>query len=304
MLPSLDENAPKQIQFHIAYYRLSRIVHQMMKRLYLNVDSKFDAWETIRNMTERLQEYHVLLPKHLRDPYNPDTTMQNEIITSQAIFLNFYFNHINIICCRPLLVERQPNSSGTQDALGQRRWQYSRDIAQNAANHISQNMNDGLKCGHLARMLFSVSGLWLNAAEVLALQALTSPKESPEEKNAMRDLNKFLTFFTFTNRPAPQTARSTTILKELIRVVVRINNEGQTGEKENEMVSNSEGGGLTEVLDPMLGLGMSDVSSAELLSDFLNHDPFPTLAMDDMIWVPENTISSVWGNLGEWKDLM
>ena len=93
------------------------------------------------------------------------------------------------------------------------------------------------------------------------------------------------------------------ILKELIRVVVRINNEGQV-EKESEMTANSEGSGQTEVLDPMLALGMGDVSSAELLSDFLNHDPFPTLAMDDMIWVPENTMSSVWGNLSEWKDLL
>jgi hypothetical protein len=152
-------------------------------------------------------------------------------------------------------------------------------------------------------MLFSVSGLWLNAAEVLALQALASPRESPGEKNAMRDLNKFLTFFAVTSRPAPQTARSMTILKELIRVVVRINNEGQV-EKESEITANSEGSGQTDVLDPMLALGMGDVSSAELLSDFLNHDPFPTLAMDDMIWVPENTMSSVWGNLNEWKDLL
>ena len=47
-----------------------------------------------------------------------------------------------------------------------------------------------------------------------------------------------------------------------------------------------------------------NVGSAEILSEFLNHDPFLNLAMDNIIWNSDGSTSSLWVNANEWKDLI
>jgi len=101
-VPSVGDGLPKQMDFHLAFYKLCRITHRMMKRLYLNVESKFDTWETIRSITEQLQEFRVSLPKHLRIEHVRED--QDDIICRQAIFLDFFISHILNISCRPLFI--------------------------------------------------------------------------------------------------------------------------------------------------------------------------------------------------------
>jgi hypothetical protein len=283
------------MHFHLAFYKLGQIMHLIMKNLYLNVDSKLETWETIRSVTESLQELYVLSPKHLQMPAERSNRC-DDILYNQAVFFNLIFSHINIICCRPLLVQRQSDT----DAIAQRRWAYCREIAQTASNRIAANINDGQKCGHLARMLYSVSGLWLNATEVQALQAIMSPKDSPMANEAMQAPNKFLTLFTHSSRPSPQTAQMMSIVKDCIRVVVRINSERNSdGTGEPGMVAlSSRLHQETDIDGPV-----NSFSSADALNDFLNHDPFLNLPMDDMIWMPENSMSSIWGNVSEWNEL-
>jgi hypothetical protein len=267
-----------------------------MKNLYLNVHSKLETWETIRSVTENLQELYVLLPKHLQLPADRSNRC-DDILYNQAVFFNLIFSHINIICCRPLLVQRQSNA----DAIAQRRWVYCREIAQTASNRIAANINDGQECGHLARMLYSVSGLWLNATEVQALQAIMSPKDSPMANDAMQSLNQFLALFTHSSRPSPQTAQMMSIVKDCIRVVVRINSERNSdGTGEPGMVASSSR------LDPQPDIDgqVNNLSSADALNEFLNHDPFVNFPMDDIIWMPQNSMSSVWGNVSEWNELI
>jgi hypothetical protein len=273
-------------------------MHQMMKRLYLNVDSKSDTWETIRSITESFQEFYVLLPKHLQLSTDDSPSDVNNVLKNQRVFLNFLFNHINIVCCRPLLVQRGTDS--VSDALTQRRWAYCREISQVASNRIAAKINEGEKSGHIVRMLCLVSGIWMNAAEVQALQAIVSPHGSRETEEAMRTLDGLLSFLTNTGRPSPLSVRMMSILKECIRVVTRIQGErtmdGATGMAVVPNVSET----ASQAEQPCLAGEINNLASAEALSEFLNHDPFLSLAMDDMIWTTQNTPY----NISEWRDLM
>jgi hypothetical protein len=299
-VPSVGDGLPKQMDFHLAFYKLCRITHRMMKRLYLNVESKFDTWETIRSITEQLQEFRVSLPKHLRIEHVRED--QDDIICRQAIFLDFFISHILNIACRPLLVHRQATSVGP--AVAQHRRTYCQDVAVTASNHLASMMDYRHRCGFLARMLFSASGIFLTAAEVLALHAIVSPKDSPASDEAYKNLNKLLALFVYSDRAGPFTAQSMSILQDLIRLVVRINEQ----RKSMKSIPPSP----TQRLDRLNELGEVDednvvaesLFSEGLLNDFLNTDPFPSLAMDDMIWMPEKSMSSVWGNMGEWKDFI
>jgi hypothetical protein len=276
----------------------------MMKRLYLNVESKFDTWETIRSITESLQEFRVSLPKHLRFE---NLESQDDVIQRQAIFLDIFISHTLNICCRPLLVHRQATS--VSPAVAQHRRNYCQDVAVTASNHLAAIMDYRHKCGFLARMLFSASGVFLTAAEVLALHAIVAPKDSPGGIEAWKNINKLLALFVYSDRAGPFTAQSMSILQDLIRLVVRINEERKSGCNNGAAklvtVPPSPTGmtASTEVMQPSVGVD-EELFPTELLNDFLAQDPFPTLAMDDMIWMPEKSMSSVWGNIGEWKDFI
>jgi hypothetical protein len=274
---------------------LCRITHRMMKRLYLNVEAKFDTWETIRSITESLQEFRVSLPKHLR---LENLDAQEDVIQRQAIFLDLFISHTLNICCRPLLVHRQGGS--VSPAVAQHRRAYCQDVAVTASNHLATFMDYRHKCGFLARMLFSASGIFLTAAEVLALHAIVSPKDSVAANEAWKNLNQFLSLFVYSDRAGPFTAQSMSILQDLIRLVVRINEERKSGCQSKSIPPSPQ---TAAKMDVDLALDDS-LFPSELLNDFLNQDPFPTLAMDDMIWVPEKSMSSVWGNIGEWKDFI
>jgi hypothetical protein len=91
------------------------------------------------------------------------------------------------------------------------------------------------------------------------------------------------------------------ILQDLVRLVVRINEERKSGCTNKSIPPSPTTAAMTEVDPP---LEDDSLFPTELLNDFLNQDPFPTLAMDDMIWMPEKSMSSVWGNIGEWKDFI
>jgi hypothetical protein len=294
-VPLIGDGRPKQMDFHLAYYKLCRITHRMMKRLYLNVEAKFDTWETIRSITESLQEFRVSLPKHLRIE-NLDA--QEDVIQRQSIFLDLFISHTLNICCRPLLVHRQGGS--VSPAVAQHRRAYCQDVAVTASNHLATFMDYRHKCGFLARMLFSASGIFLTAAEVLALHAIVSPKDSVAANEAWKNLNQFLSLFVYSDRAGPFTAQSMSILQDLIRLVVRINEERKSGCQSKSIPPSPQ---TAAKMDVDLALDDS-LFPSELLNDFLNQDPFPTLAMDDMIWVPEKSMSSVWGNIGEWKDFI
>jgi len=299
------DGRPKQMDFHLAYYKLCKLSNRMMKRLYLNVESKFDTWETIRGITESLQEFRVSLPKHLRFD---NLESQDDVIQRQAIFLDIFISHTLNICCRPLLVHRQATSVSPAVALHRRN--YCQDVAVTASNHLASIMDYRHKCGFLARMLFSASGVFLTAAEVLALHAIVAPKDSPGGIEAWKNINKLLALFVYSDRAGPFTAQSMSILQDLIRLVVRINEErksGCNGAQKLVTIPPSPTGlassANTEVL-PAVGGVEDDLFPSELLHDFLAQDPFPTLAMDDMIWMPEKSMSSVWGNIGEWKEFI
>ena len=294
-VPKTGDGRPKQMDFHLAYYKLCRITHRMMKRLYLNVESKFDTWETIRSITESLQEFRVSLPKHLRIEF---LESQDDVIQRQAIFLDLFISHTLNICCRPLLVHRQATS--VTPAVAQHRRAYCQDVAVTASNHLAAVMDYRHKCGFLARMLFSASGVFLTAAEVLALHAIVAPKDSPGANEAWKNINKLLALFVYSDRAGPFTAQAMSILQDLIRLVVRINEERKSGCQAKSIPSSP----LTQSKLDEDGLADEDLFPSELLNDFLNQDPFPTLAMDDMIWMPEKSMSSVWGNIGEWKDFI
>jgi hypothetical protein len=292
--PLVSDGRPRQMDFHLAYYKLSRITHRMMKRLYLNVESKFDTWETIRSITESLQEFRVSLPKHLQIEH---LDAQDEVIQRQAIFLDLFISHTLNICCRPLLVHGQ--SSTVSQTIAQYRRAYCQDVAVTASNHLASFVDYRHQCGFLARMLFSASGIFLTAAEILALHAIVSPKDSPAANEAYKNLNKFLSLFVYSERAGPFTAQSISVLKDLVRLVVRINEERQSGCQSKSVPPSPQT--ETEAGDPVFE---DSLFPSELLNDFLNQDPFPTWAMDDMIWMPEKSMSSVWGNIGEWKDFI
>ena len=219
-VPTVGDGRPKQMDFHLAFYKLCQITHRMMKRLYLNVELKFDTWETIRSITESLQEFRVSLPKHLRFENHES---QDDVIQRQAIFLDMFISHTLNICCRPLLVHRQATT--VSPAVAQHRRNYCQDVAVRASNHLASIVDFRHKCGFLARMLFSASGIFLNAAEVLALHSIVAPKDSPDAIEAWKNINKLLALFVYSDRAGPFTAQSMSILQDLIRLVVRINEE-------------------------------------------------------------------------------
>src|SRR5437762_2474068 len=295
-IPMVGDGRPKQMDFHLAFYKLCQITHRMMKRLYLNVELTFDTWETIRSITESLQEFRVSLPKHLRFE---NLESQDDVIQRQAIFLDMFISHTLNICCRPLLVHRQATT--VSPAVAQHRRNYCQDVAVTASNHLASIMDYRHKCGFLARMLFSASGIFLTAAEVLALHAIVAPKDSPGANEAWKNINKLLALFVYSDRAGPFTAQSMSILQDLVRLVVRINEERKSGCAAAKSIPPSPKLGE-------LGVGegpiVEDLFPSELLNDFLNQDPFPNLAMDDMIWMPEKSMSSVWGNMGEWRDFI
>jgi hypothetical protein len=152
-------------------------------------------------------------------------------------------------------------------------------------------------------MLFSASGIFLTAAEVLALHAIVAPKDSPGANEAWKNINKLLALFVYSDRAGPFTAQSMSILQDLVRLVVRINEERKSGCAASKSIPPSPLA-LKESTEVPVGVDGEDLFPTELLNDFLNQDPFPTLAMDDMIWMPEKSMSSVWGNIGEWKDFI
>ena len=272
----------------------------MMKRLYLNVESKFDTWETIRNITEQLQEFRVSLPRHLRiESVESNQAESNIVIQRQAIFLDLFISHTLNICCRPLLVHRQSNH--VSPAVAQHRRNYCQDVAVTASNHLASVMDYRHKCGFLARMLFSASGVFLTAAEVLALHAIVAPKDSAGANEAWKNINKLLALFVYSDRAGPFTAQAMSILQDLVRLVVRINEERKSGCAAAKSIPPSPKLGELGVGEGPIG---EDLFPSELLNDFLNQDPFPNLAMDDMIWMPEKSMSSVWGNMGEWRDFI
>ena len=160
------------------------------------------------------------------------------------------------------------------------------------------------KCGFLARMLFSASGIFLTAAEVLALHAIVAPKDSPGANEAWKNINKLLALFVYSDRAGPFTAQSMSILQDLVRLVVRINEERKSGCAAAKSIPPSPLALKETSTEVPVGVDGEDLFPTELLNDFLNQDPFPTLAMDDMIWMPEKSMSSVWGNIGEWKDFI
>ena len=299
-VPTVGDGRPKQMDFHLALYKLCQITHRMMKRLYLNVESKFDTWETIRSITESLQEFRVSLPKHLRFE---TLESQDDVIQRQAIFLDMFISHTLNICCRPLLVHRQGTT--VSPAVAQHRRNYCQDVAVTASNHLASIMDYRHKCGFLARMLFSASGIFLTAAEVLALHAIVAPKDSHGANEAWKNINKLLALFVYSDRAGPFTAQSMSILQDLIRLVVRINEERKSGcqATTTKIIPPSPQTTRPESEMPVQAVD-DELFPTELLNDFLNQDPFPTLAMDDMIWMPEKSMSSVWGNIGEWKDFI
>jgi hypothetical protein len=212
LLPGTTQfnSEPNQMLFHLEFYKLCRIMRQMMKQLYLCTKSD-GSWEIIRDLTEKLEEFYILLPSHLQLP----TT----VLRNQAVFLNLLYNHMNMICVRPILTR------ANSDALTHRRWLYCRNIAQTASKAVAINMEEAQKCGHLARNIFSLSGLYLYACEVEALRAIASPRNSEDAIEGARNLNKFLEFFTHSSRPSPHTPQMMAIMKECIRVVKKISEE-------------------------------------------------------------------------------
>jgi hypothetical protein len=286
-IPTTKDGRPKQMDFHLAFYKLSRITHRMMKRLYLNVESKFDTWETIRTITESLQEFRVSLPNHLRIEF---VDAQDPIIQRQAVVLDIFISHTLNICCRPLLVHRQ--ATCISPAVAQHRRTFCQDVAVTASNHLASLMEYRHRCGFLVRMLFSASGVFLTAAEVLALHSIVAPKGSTAANEAWKNINKLLSLFVYSDRSGPFTRQSMSILQDLIRLVVRINEERKSGCQKSSTVP------------PSPKMEAEDTFPTELLNDFLSQDPFPSLAMDDMIWMPEKSMSSVWGNIGDWKDII
>ena len=260
-----------------------------MKRLYLNVESKFDTWETIKSITESLQELRVSFPKHLRIEF---VDAQDDLIQRQTVFLDLFMSHTLNICCRPLLIHRQ--ATCVSPAVAQHRRAYCQDVAVRASNHLASVMDYRDPCGFLARMLFSASGIFLTAAEVLALHAIVARKDSLAANEAWKNLNKLLALFVYSDRAGPFTAQSMSILQDLVRLVVRINEERKSGWQKSASIPSS----------PQVPTDPDIDFPSELLNDFLKQDPFPSLAMDDIIWMPEKSMSSVWGDMGEWKDLI
>jgi hypothetical protein len=107
-----------------------------------------------------------------------------------------------------------------------------------------------------------------------------------------------------------------TILKGCAKVVSRIQSERlrdqlppsqHTLARNNDIGQASAVSGTSVRQDPEQVLGgdhYCNVGSAEILSEFLNHDPFLNLAMDNIIWNSDGSTSSLWVNANEWKDLI
>jgi len=276
------EYSPTQMQFHLTYYQLSRITHRMMRQLYLDAEGKFDTWDTIRSITESLKEFELSLPAHLR-MVNLDN--QGDIIQQQGIYLHFLFNHAINICCRPLIVHRRVNKVSTP--VQKHRRTYCQSLAETASHQIASNMDYAPKCGFLGRMLFSVSGIFLTAAEVLALQAIASPPRSAAADQVCGHLNKFLAILTRSPRPGPFTAQSMSILQDLIRIVIRSNEKEKPTATPHLLEANPNAQDLSLARSLSPAARDDSLFAPDLLNDFLNHNGFP---MDDMIWMPERSM--------------
>ena len=280
------------MHFHLAYFQLSQITHQMMRRLYLKATTKYDAWETIRLIMNSVDDFSSALPTQLR---MENLERQSEIIQRQAVFLDFIFNHTINVCSRPILVRSQP--SNVPPSVAQYRRSYCQNLANIASNRIASNMEYRRVCGYFARMLFTVTGIFVTASKVLTYQAIASPKDSPVAKEACRHLNKLLALYSYSSRPGPFTAQSMAIIKALIRTVIRINDERST---ESSSSSRAESAHLGIDVD---GLEAQPQADSNIPQDLLdgNH-PFPELVMDDLIWGPEGM--SLWENENEWSKLI
>jgi len=261
-----------------------------MKRLYLDVNSKYEAWDAIVSIIESLREFQISLPDHLRKE-NVNAQSHNNF-RQQTIFLDFYFNHTVNICCRPLLVRRQNISISA--AVAQYRRSYCQSIAEKACNRIAVGINDARECGFVGGMLFSVSGICLSAAEVLALQAVALPKESPVGCEACQQLNNLLIFLAGHHRPGPLTGQTVSIMQDLVRIVNHINEQRTSGSGRSYNIGFSpQTTARIEELDPAI-YGDS-VFQPNLLRDFLDSSQdFPTFAMDDLIWMPGRSVN-IWG---------
>jgi len=280
------------MDFHLALYQLSQLMHQLMNGLYLSFDPGVAMWEKIRNLTETLQDFYVALPKHLQIP--PDVpqaiTDEQRIMYQQAVFLNILFCHISILCCRPILV--QPRSDTSFDARSHRRWEYCRDIAQEAANRLVTLIEHAQRCGHMGSMLYAVSGVWLNACEINALKAITSPPETSSATEAMQSMQKILDHVTNSSRPSTSHPQMMSILKSCICLVTRI-----VAERNSETTTEDDG------MENPSEVSLQSILSVDALNDFLINDPFVNIAMDDLIWAPEGSGSGFLGNIGEWNGL-
>jgi hypothetical protein len=294
-MPTSQTSSPNQMDFHLALYQLSQLMHQLMDDLYLSFDPGVGMWEKIRNLTETLQDFYVALPKHLQMPPEipENTTEEQRVIYQQAVFLNTLFCHFNILCCRPLLV--QPRSDAAFDARSQRRWEYCRDIAQEAANRLDALLVHAQRCGHMGSMLYAVSGVWLNACEINALQVITSPLDSTAATEAMQSMQKILDSVTHSSRPSTSHPQMMAILKSCIRLVARIN-----AERNSETMTEDDELGME---NQAAEVSLQSILSVDALNDFLINDPFVNIAMDDLIWAPEGSGSGFLGNIGEWNGL-
>jgi hypothetical protein len=282
-------SAAASSQFHLEYYQLCRIIHHMMKRLYLDVESKYDPWDTIRTVTENLREFQVSIPENLRIE---NLNVQDEVVQQQAIYLYFLFNHTMNICCRPLLRRQTPSVSAP---VAQHRRAYCQGLAETASNQIATRMDYAPRC-FLGTLLFGVCGIFLGAAEVFALQAIASPKESPAATDAWRHLNNLLALLTNSRRPGPLTPQSMSILQDLIRIVASINARRNPGtppyhDAVPSIPPDQRMNFRSDTQDS--AIRGDETFPPDLLSDFLSGDGFPTLAMDDLIWMPE-----IWNGKG------
>jgi len=265
-----------------------------MKRLYLKVNSKYDTWDAIRTTVESLREFQVSLPDHLK---KENLDAQPEIFQQQTIFLDFFFNHALNICCRPLLV-RNPNT-GVSAAVAQHRRRYCQEVAGTASSRIAIGVDYARKCGFLGAMVFQVTGICVGAAEVLAIQAIALSKESLVATEAYMLLNNLVTFLASYPRPGPLMDQTLSILQDLVRIVNdkrksvnASNNDGGSSESHNLLQSSQTPGD-----DDMVSSTITDSTFQQnaALEDFLcTLDGFPSLAMNDLVWMPGRTVN-IWG---------
>jgi hypothetical protein len=268
-------------------------MHKIMKRLYLNVNSKYDPWQTTVSIIESLREFQISLPDHLRK--EALNSLSNSTFKQQNIYLDFYFNHTLIICCRPLLVHRRGTSTPT--AVAKHRRTYSQEIAASACRRIALGVDGARQCGFVAAMLFSVSGVSLNAAEILTLQAIGSPLDSDPAKEAYQLLEKLLKFLKDTPRPGPFTGQTMTVIDDLLHIVRAVNEKRRlravesTDNRDSSEILNLRTANRIEDTDT----GLYSIFQSSLVKDFLDASlEFPSLAMDELIWMP-GISPTIWG---------